>query len=383
MGWRDDAVGSGGGLAAGFVGVEAVVADGLLTFWREVKKGGGDEVGGFEDLKVALGGVVAFGAVDDGFGGGVPGDFLEGERMAEQIFRQTLATGGVVGGDGLFAAVVDVEAGVFPGEEIGEFGGADEFGVTESVEKAVAEEFDGGREVFGGHAVEAAVGGEESVGGKDMEVGVEDEVVTEGVEGGDGSDAALREVESGAEGVLEGVDGGVKEKGEEPAAFAKDAAQDTGDGEDELAVGNFVADGGGDPFAGGADAALVAGGAEVAALAGEGEEAFVAAVRALKAGEAGGEVAAAEEGLERWRRRRRERSEGFAVVSFRSRRGSRPSRGGRVARGERRGDGGAGRRKTQKVFIRTYFVRGKIERDESDIENVRKGEGLARSMPAW
>ena len=110
LGWRDDAVGSRGGLAAGFVGVEAVVADGLLTFWREVKKGGGDEVGGFEDLKVALGGVVAFGAVDDGFGGGVPGDFLEGERMAEQIFRQTLATGGVVGGDGLFAAVVDIEA---------------------------------------------------------------------------------------------------------------------------------------------------------------------------------------------------------------------------------------------------------------------------------
>jgi hypothetical protein len=34
------------------------------------------------------------------------------------------------GGDGLFAAVVDVEAGVFPGEEIGKFGGADEFGVV-------------------------------------------------------------------------------------------------------------------------------------------------------------------------------------------------------------------------------------------------------------
>ena len=205
---------------------------------------------------------------------------------------------------------------MFPGEEIGEFGGADEFGVTESVEKAVTEEFDGGREIFGGHAVEATVGGEESVGGKDVKMGVKDEVVTKGVEGGDGSDAALREVESGAEGVLEGVDGGVKEKGEEPAAFAKDAAQDTGDGEDELAVGNFVADGGCDPFAGGADAALVAGGAEVAALAGEGEEAFVAAVRALESGEAGGEVATAEEGLNGSGCGGVERSEGFAVVRF-------------------------------------------------------------------
>jgi hypothetical protein len=38
----------------------------------------------------------------------------------------------------------------------------------------------------------------------------------------------------------------MKENGEELAAFAEDAAQDTGDGEDELAVGDFVTDGGGD-----------------------------------------------------------------------------------------------------------------------------------------
>ena len=76
-------VGDEGLLAAGFVGLDAVVADGLLSFWREVEESGGDEVGGFEDLEVALGGVVALGAVDDGLGGGVPGDFLEGEGMAE------------------------------------------------------------------------------------------------------------------------------------------------------------------------------------------------------------------------------------------------------------------------------------------------------------
>jgi len=43
-----------------------------------VEQSGGDEVGGGEDLEVALGGVVAFGAVDDGLGRGVPGYFLEG-----------------------------------------------------------------------------------------------------------------------------------------------------------------------------------------------------------------------------------------------------------------------------------------------------------------
>jgi hypothetical protein len=105
---------------------------------------GGDEVGGFEDLEIPLGGVVAFGAVDDGLGGGVPGDFLEGEGMTEQILGEALAALGVVGGDGFFAAVVDAEAGMFPREKVGEAIGADVFAVAQGAEEAVAEEFDGG-----------------------------------------------------------------------------------------------------------------------------------------------------------------------------------------------------------------------------------------------
>ena len=84
---------------------------------------------------------MAFGAVDVGLGGGVPGDFLEREGMAEELLGQAFTTGGVVGGHGLFAAVVDIEAGVFPSEEVGEFAGADELGIAEGVEEAVAEEF--------------------------------------------------------------------------------------------------------------------------------------------------------------------------------------------------------------------------------------------------
>jgi hypothetical protein len=131
LGWPDDAVRDGGGLAPGFVGVEAVVADGLLALGREVEQSGGDEGGGFEDLEVALCSVMAFGAVDDGLAGGVPGDFLEGKGVAEEVFRQTLAAGGVVGDD--------------------------------------------------------------------VEVRVEDEVVSEGVDSGDGSDAAVGEAEAGAD----------------------------------------------------------------------------------------------------------------------------------------------------------------------------------------
>ena len=211
-------------LAAGFVGVGAVVADRLLALGREVKQRSGDEVGGFEDFKIALGGVVALGAVDDGLGGGVPCDFLEGEGMAEEIFGEAFAAGAVVGGDGFFAAVVDVETGVFPREEVGELSGTDELGFAQGVEEAVAEEFDGRVEVFGGHAVEMAVGGEEAVGGEDVEMRVEDQVVAEGVDGGDGTEFAVGEIEAGAEGVAEGFGGGVEEVGEELAAFAEDAA---------------------------------------------------------------------------------------------------------------------------------------------------------------
>lgn len=242
---------------------------------------------------------MAFGAVDDGLGGGVPSDFLEGEGMAQKLLSEAFAAGAVMGGHGLFAAIVDVEAGMLPSEKVGEFFRADEFGLAQGVKEAVAKEFDGLGEVFNGHAVEAAVGSEESVGGEDVEVRVEDEVVAEGVDGGDGTEFPVGQLESDAEGVAEGFSGGVEEVGEESAAFAEDAAEDLGDGEHELAVGHFVAVGGGNPVARGADAALMAGRAEVAALAGEGEEAFVAAVGALEAGEAGGEVAAAEERFDR------------------------------------------------------------------------------------
>lgn len=290
--------------------------------------------------------------------------------MAQKVLSEAFAAGAVMGGHGLFAAIVDVEAGMLPSEKVGEFFRADEFGLAQGVKEAVAKEFDGGGEVFNGHAVEAAVGSEESVGGEDVEVRVEDEVVAEGVDGGDGTEFPVGQLESDAEGVAEGFSGGVEEVGEESAAFAEDAAEHLWDGEHELAVGHFVADGGGNPVARGADAALVAGLAEVAALAGEGEEPFVAAVGAWEAGEAGGEVAAAEEGFDGGGGDRVERAEIGAGrdpcgAVFRSWRGILPSRGGRVARVARRGGGGAGRWRAQRVFIKTFFVSDKDGGDGS------------------
>ena len=106
----------------------------------------------------------------------------------------------------------------------------------------------------------------------------------EGVDGGDGADAAVGEIKPGAEGIAEGAGGGLEEEVEEIAAFAEDAAEDARDGKNELPVGHFMADRGGNPGGKVADAALVAGGAEVAALAGEGEEVLVPAIRAAETG---------------------------------------------------------------------------------------------------
>lgn len=99
-------------------------------------------------------------------------------------------------------------------------------------------------------------------------------------------------------------------------ALAEDAAQHFWKGEHILPVRDFVADGGGDPSAGLADAALVAGGAEVAGLAGEGEELFVAALGAMEASEARGEIAAPKEGADGGDGIGAQRSHGAAVVLF-------------------------------------------------------------------
>lgn len=79
---------SGTGEAAGFVGVEAVITNCLLAFGRDVLDGGGEKVGGFEDFEVPFGVPTAAGMVNDGFGVGVPSDFLEGEGGAQEILSQ-------------------------------------------------------------------------------------------------------------------------------------------------------------------------------------------------------------------------------------------------------------------------------------------------------
>jgi hypothetical protein len=145
------------------------------------------------------------------------------------------------------------------------------------VEEAMAEEFGDGGQRFPGHGMETALFVEESIGGENMEMGMKDEVIAEGVDSSSSGDAPPRHAESGAESIAQALCGGLEE--EWVSAFAEDAVQHFREG--ELAVGNLVADGSGDPCAGLACSALIAGGAEGAGLAGECEEFFVAAIWAL------------------------------------------------------------------------------------------------------
>ncbi len=142
-------------------------------------------------------------AIDDALGGGVPMDFLEGERVAEKAlgealaaFEVTRADGGVIG--------MNMETALLPGEEVGELGLADELGAVEG-----AEEFGERCQIPGGHAVESAFCIEESVGGEDVEVGMEDEVVAKGVQGGGCGEADFGQIEPGAEVVTQAVGGGL------------------------------------------------------------------------------------------------------------------------------------------------------------------------------
>jgi hypothetical protein len=223
-------------------------------------------------------------------------------------------------GDG-FLSGVEVEAAVFPSEEIAGFFLGEEFVADEGCDEPVAEEFTECFEGLGGGSgeeVEAAGLIEESAGGTNVKMRVKYEVVAERLDAGDGGEFTVGEVELEAQPVTEANGGGSEEVVEQMAALAKDASQHARNGEDELAVRNRLAESFGDPVAGAADASLVAGGAEVSALAGEGEEALVAAigVGAVEAGESGREVAALEKVFDGLDCEGADRAVGLAVFGF-------------------------------------------------------------------
>lgn len=70
---------------ANFDRINAVITHRLLTLGRQVQEGGSNEVRSLENFEITFGVVMALRAIDDGFAGGIPSDFLQREWMSQQI----------------------------------------------------------------------------------------------------------------------------------------------------------------------------------------------------------------------------------------------------------------------------------------------------------
>ena len=87
----------------------------MSALFRDMAGDGSKEVSGGKDLEVAVDLGVEAGAVDDGVGGKLQCHFFHRERVAEDVLGELFEVRLVLGRDRV--AVVDVEAGVFPGEQ--------------------------------------------------------------------------------------------------------------------------------------------------------------------------------------------------------------------------------------------------------------------------
>ena len=180
---------------ANFVRINAIVADRLLTLGRQVQEGGSNEVRSLENFEIAFGVVVALRAIDDGFASGVPCDFLQREWMSQQIFSESLATVVIISIDEIVTAVVNVESRMFPTEQITQFVRTDEFLFPEDGEEAMAKQLGHGADGSLRQAVKAPVGGKQTVGDEHVKMGMEDEIITKSMNGGDGPEFAFRKIE--------------------------------------------------------------------------------------------------------------------------------------------------------------------------------------------
>ena len=173
--------------------------------------------------------------------------------------------------DEIVTAVVNVESRMFPTEQITQFVRTDEFLFPEDGEEAMAKQLGHGADGSLRQAVKAPVGGKQTVGDEHVKMGMEDEVIAKSMNGGNSSDFAFRKIELEAKGFGQGIDRTLEQKRKQLTTFAKDAAQQFGNGENHLSMWDLMADRSRDPFASGSHASLVAGRTEMASFAGEGE----------------------------------------------------------------------------------------------------------------
>lgn len=101
----------------------------------------------------------------------------------------------VVSIDKVVTAVVNVKSGMLPPEQIAQFVRADEFLFPEDREEAMAKQIGHRADGSVRQAVKAPVGGKQAVGDEHVEMGMEDEVIAKGVNGGNSPELAFCETE--------------------------------------------------------------------------------------------------------------------------------------------------------------------------------------------
>ena len=134
-----------------------------------------------------------------------------------------------------------------------------------------------------------------AVGGNRVDVRMEMDQLAEGLHSRDQPGDQIVPAEHVANHFDHAFPSGAGQFAEQAAVVAEVQAEPFGDGEDQLTVGNGLADGVGNRVGGQQGAFLMATGAQAALAVGEGDEHLVAAIRAADAAEAEVQVAAAEE----------------------------------------------------------------------------------------
>ena len=206
----------------------------------------------------------------DGGAGSVAGQLQEAER--------------VVGFEA--DAVVDVEAGVGPGEHGAGVVLAQEIAPDELSQHGSTESLREDVDLVVAEVQEGAVGSEGAVGDDEVQMGVPVHEAAEGLNGGDDAGDEVRLAEAGAQKVAQRAVGDAAEDAEELAVVEEEGPQAFGDGEDELAVGDGVEEHVLEPVGPDFEPLGVAGGAEDAGLAAEGDEELGVAALAAQACEA-------------------------------------------------------------------------------------------------
>ena len=226
---------------------------------------GGDEGRSVEGFPQPLRGVVTFAAVDDFAGFGQVVHLFERKGIAQNVLGEFFQAVVVVSLDA--AAGMNAEAAMVPLAHLFRFLGGELALFREELEHADAKQFGDLFPIPSMQGVEGMRADEGAVGNEDVQMGVEVQVVAEGLYGDDHAWLAGGRSESHADDVAETQPGRLAETGEKLPIELECFSEPLGEGDDDLPVGDLLGDFMADEFAELLDPLLVAGGTEVSLLA--------------------------------------------------------------------------------------------------------------------